>query len=71
MNTMEKHLSEVAERIRELRIVLGMSQEEAAERTGFSLKDYQAYEQGGQDLPFSFIHNCRMYTGDYCTHPWR
>ena len=60
MNTMEKHLSEVAERIRELRMVLGMSPEEAAERTGFSLDDYLAYEQGGQDLPFSFIHNCAL-----------
>ena len=60
MNTMEKHLSEVAERIRELRMVLGMSPEEAAERTGFALDDYLAYEQGGQDLPFSFIHNCAL-----------
>lgn len=53
-------LNEVAGRIRELRLVLGMSQEEAAQKTGFSVETYRNYEEGGQDLPFSFIHNCAL-----------
>ena len=60
VSTMEKHLSEVAQRIRELRTVLGMSVEEAAERTGFRPEEYVFYEQGTEDLPFSFIHNCAL-----------
>lgn len=59
-NTVEKHLSEVARRIRELRTVLGMSEEEAARRTGLRTEEYVYYEQGTQDLPFSFIHNCAL-----------
>ena len=60
VNTVEKHLSEVAERIRELRMVLGISVEEAAQRTGLRTEEYVFYEQGKQDLPFSFIHNCAL-----------
>ena len=43
VSTMEKHLSEVAERIRELRTVLGMSVEEAARRTGLRTEEYVYY----------------------------
>ena len=60
INTVEKHLTEVAERIRELRTVLGMSVQEAAQRTGLSEQEYLFYEAGTQDLPFSFIHNCAL-----------
>lgn len=60
VNTVQKHLSEVAQRIQELRIVLGMSVEEAARKTGLRPEEYIYYEQGNQDLPFSFIHNCAL-----------
>ena len=59
-STMEMKLGEVAQRIRELRVILGISVEEAAEKTGFSVEKYQAYENGQDDLPFSFIHNCSL-----------
>ena len=59
-STMEMKLGEVAQRIRELRVILGISVEEAAEKTGFSVEKYQAYENGQEDLPFSFIHNCSL-----------
>ena len=59
-STMEMKLGEVAQRIRELRVILGISVEEAAEKTGFPVDKYQAYENGQDDLPFSFIHNCSL-----------
>ena len=59
-NSVESKLNEVASRIRELRMVLGMTQEEAADKTGFPLETYRMYEAGTQDLPFSFIHNCAL-----------
>ena len=60
VNTVEKKLSEVARRIRELRQVLSMSAEEAAQKTGLTVEEYLFYEEGTQDLPFSFIHNCAL-----------
>ncbi len=59
-STMEVKLSEVAQRIRELRGILGISVEEAAMKTGFPLEVYENYENGRDDLPFSFIHNCAL-----------
>ena len=54
---------EVVERIRELRLDCGYTQEQMAELTGFDLADYQRYEAGETDLPFSFIHKCAMTFG--------
>ena len=59
VETVEKRLTEVGERIHELRIVLGISPEEAAGMTGLTVKEYLNYEQGKQDLPFSFIQAAR------------
>ena len=49
---------EVANRIMALRVDSGYTQAEMADMTGFSLEDYTMYEEGGADLPFSFIHKC-------------
>ena len=54
---------EVVERIRELRLDCGYTQEQMSEYTGFTLEDYQKYESGETDLPFSFIHKCAMTFG--------
>lgn len=59
-NNVATMLGEVAGRIKELRTVLGMSVETAAEKTGFPVETYIAYEEGTLDLPFSFIHNCAL-----------
>ena len=56
-------LMEVAQRIRELRSDSGWSQEEMAEKTGLSLRDYRAYEAAETDLPFTFIHKCALIFG--------
>ena len=49
-------LYEVALRIREMREILELSVEEMAEKTGVSVEEYQTYESGTVDFPFSFIH---------------
>ena len=54
---------EVVERIRELRLDCGYTEEQMSESTGFSVEDYRKFESGGADLPFSFIHKCAMTFG--------
>ena len=56
-------MQEVVERIRELRLDCGYTEQQMSEFTGFSLEDYQKYESGVADLPFSFIHKCAMTFG--------
>lgn len=56
-------LLEVAERIRELRMVSGYTEQEMARFTGVSIEDYLAYEDGEADLPFTFIHKCALTFG--------
>ncbi len=56
-------LMEVAERIRELRVLSGYTEEEMARLTGVTLLDYLAYEAGETDLPFTFIHKCALTFG--------
>ena len=47
----------IAMRIADLRDILGLSQEEVAERSQISLEDYQAYERGEKDFSFSNLFN--------------
>jgi len=56
-------IRDVALRVRELREVSGFSQEQVAEKLGISIDVYKTYEEGGVDLPFSFIHNCALLFG--------
>ena len=56
-------LQEVAQRIRELRIDCGWSEEEMAQRTGLTIERYRAYEAAATDLPFTFIHKCAQLFG--------
>ena len=51
-------LKEVAERIKLLRMDSGYSIEQMAGLTEVSVADYEIYEKGDTDLPFSFIHKC-------------
>ena len=59
----QNQLAEVASRIKEMREILGMSEEETAEKTDVSLQQYIDYEAGQTDLPFSFIHKCALAFG--------
>lgn len=52
---MEPMLAEIAERIRGLRELMDISEEEMASVTGVSLEEYRKYEQGETDFPFTFL----------------
>ena len=56
-------LFEIAERIKEMREILGYSQEEMAAATETTIEEYRNYETGTIDLPFTFIHKCAMTFG--------
>ena len=56
----ENNLMEVAQRIREMREITGLSVSEMAEKTEVSLETYMNYESGKYDLPFTFIHKCAL-----------
>lgn len=53
-------LFEIATRIKEMREISGLSQEEMAEKTDVSLEEYRNFESGTQDFPFTFIHKCSL-----------
>ena len=56
-------LHEVALRIREMREIASLSEEEMAKLTDVSLEEYRLYESGKQDFPFTFIHKCSLAFG--------
>ena len=56
-------IKETANRIRELREISGISQEEMAERTGISLAEYRRCEAGLQDLSIAFLYRCVLVFG--------
>ena len=61
--TPKGQLQEIAERISDMREVMGYSEAEMAEKTEVSLALYKAYESGEVDLPFTFIHKCALAFG--------
>ena len=54
---------EIAARIRELREISGISQEEMAARTGITLEEYRRCEDGAQDLAIAFLYRCVLILG--------
>jgi len=56
-------LLEMAGRIRELREIVGLSEEDMAGLTGISLEEYQQCEAGLSDLNFAFIYRCAQAFG--------
>ena len=56
-------LMEVARRIREMREISGFSVEEMAQKTEVTKTEYEAYERGEADFPFTFIHKCALAFG--------
>ena len=59
----ENKLAEVAKRIKELRDIYGLTDSEMAEKTEVSIDEYLAYENGTEDMPFSFVHKCALAFG--------
>ena len=60
METSYEKLVEVAERIKEMREIMGFSVEEMAEKTEVTTEEYLKLESGKVDFPFSFIHKCAV-----------
>ena len=56
-------LYEVAVRIREMREISGYTAQQMAEMTDVSFEEYEKYESGSTDLPFTFIHKCALAFG--------
>ena len=56
-------LMEIAERIREMREIVGYSEAEMAEKTEVIVEQYHSYEQGTVDFPFTFMHKCALAFG--------
>ena len=55
---LKAQLGEVAERIRTMREITGLSEEEMARCTGVSVEEYARCEEGEQDFSFTFIYKC-------------
>lgn len=58
-NTLSR-LEEVAARIKEMRCIMGFSEEEMAAKTDVTAEQYIMYENAKIDLPFTFIHKCAI-----------
>ena len=58
MADLEYKIHEITDRIRELRSILGISEEEMASRLGITVEDYQGYEAGEEELNFAFLYTC-------------
>lgn len=55
---MEPKINEIAQRIKELRSILNLSVEETAEAVGITAEEYEKYESGKSDFPFTFLYKC-------------
>ena len=63
MNTatgLEFKIKEMAQRIRTLREIVGLSKEEMAKKTGVDISEYIACEAGEKDLNFAFLYRCAL-----------
>ncbi len=58
LTNLDTRIKEMAARIRELREVEGISAETMAEKTGVSVEEYLACENGESDLNFAFLYKC-------------
>ncbi len=60
---LKKQIHEVAERIKTMREIMRISEEEMAKKTDVSLQEYQKYESGEADFNFTFIYKCASRLG--------
>ena len=63
VNAMEYKIKQVADRIRELRLVMGLSVEEMAEKTDTTVEEYVACEEGKRNLSIAFLYHCTLTLG--------
>ena len=60
---METKIKQIAARIKELRLVTGLSVEEMAERTGTTVEEYVECESGNRNLSIAFLYHCTLSFG--------
>ena len=60
---MENKIRQIADRIKELRLITGLSVEEMARRTGTSVAEYEAVEAGERNLSIAFLYHCTLSFG--------
>ena len=60
---MEYKIRQIAGRIRELRLITGLSVEEMAQRTGISVQEYEQCEAGNRNLSIAFLYRCVLIFG--------
>ncbi len=60
MTGLDLKIKEMAERIKELREIEGLTPSQMAQKTGISEEEYSACEQGGGDLNFAFLYRCAL-----------
>lgn len=58
MELLGQKIKQMTERIRELREVIGKTQQEMAQLTDLTLQEYIDCEEGRKDLNFAFIYRC-------------
>ncbi|GHU79570.1 transcriptional regulator [Clostridia bacterium] len=63
MYRMETKIQEIAQRIKELRLILEISEEEMARVTDMTLAEYRQYETGAEDFSFTFLYECARTFG--------
>lgn len=54
---MNEEMRQIAERIRELREIFDLTQEDMAKEVGVSLETYQEYETKGENIPISVLYH--------------
>ena len=59
----EDKLKEIAFRIKEMREITGITVNDMAQKTEVSVSEYEQYEAGKLDFPFTFIHKCSQVFG--------
>jgi len=60
---LELKAMEVAARIRELRTIENIGEDEIAAKLGLTTEEYLSYENGNEELNFAFLYNCAMALG--------
>lgn len=60
---MGEDMQQIAERIRELREIAGLSEEDMAADAGVSLAEYQDYERNGENIPISVLYHISQKFG--------
>ncbi len=63
LNGMDFKIKQIASRIKELRLVTGLSVEEMAVRTGMSAHEYEQCEAGNRNLSVAFLYHCTLSFG--------